>query len=101
MARSSIFRTRPASGEPPAPRRDGSRAMTTLDFSAAAVLATKVPARLACRSPLRVMACCGPMRMTLAPESPDDFRYSASVIALASDAGRSEEHTSELQSLRH
>src|ERR1035438_8901134 len=37
MARSSSFKTRPESGEPAAARRAGSRAMTTLDFSGAAL----------------------------------------------------------------
>src|ERR1039458_453337 len=45
MARSSIFKTRPESGEPPAARRAGSRAMTTLDFSVGAALATSAPAK--------------------------------------------------------
>src|ERR1017187_5098952 len=84
MARSSIFNTRPESGEPPASRRAGSRAMTTLDFSAAAAPATNAPASPACRRPLRVTPCCGPMRMALAPGG---LRYSVSVIAPTIYAG--------------
>src|ERR1035438_10706211 len=121
MERSSIFKTRPESGEPPAARRAGSRAMTTLDFSGAAP-ATKALDRAAPRRPLRVMPCCGPMRMALAPEF-QRFRFLYSTrrgsrpggqgcsVAQApefwrdreagSRVDRSEEHTSELQSLRH
>src|ERR1017187_3607065 len=74
MARSRIFKTRPESGEPPAARRAGSRAMTTLDFSVGAALATSAPAKPARRRPLRVTPCCGPMRMALAPGAPRLFQ---------------------------
>ncbi len=65
------LKTRLASGEPPAPRSAGSRAITTLDFPGAAAPDAMAPARPACKISLRVKPRWEPVRMALAPRNSD------------------------------